>query len=46
VNFSLIKAVCYTGEQKLPVLCSVAEQKLCFKVSCLKLQLINGARLR
>jgi len=44
VNSSLLQEVSYTGEQELPVICRVAEQKLSFEAHSLKRQLNYGAR--
>jgi hypothetical protein len=44
VNLSLFEEVWYTGEQKLPVICTVTEQMLSFEISSLKLPLDYGAQ--
>ena len=45
MNLSMFEEVWYTGERELPVICRVAEQKLAFEVTTLKLQLDYGARM-
>jgi len=44
VNLSLFEEVWYTSEWELPVICTIAEQKLSFEVHSLNLQLDYGAR--
>ena len=39
MDLSLFEEVWYTGQWELPVTCRVAEQKLSFEISSLKLQL-------
>jgi hypothetical protein len=42
-NISLFEEVWYTSERELPVICTIAEQKLTFEVHSLKLQLHYAA---
>jgi hypothetical protein len=44
VNLSLFEEVWYTMEQQLLVICRFAEQKLCFEIHSLKLQLDYAAQ--
>jgi hypothetical protein len=43
VNLSLFEEVLYTSEWELPVICTIAEQKLSIEVYSLKPQLNYGA---